>query len=233
MEHRSSRRTRLAAAGIGLAAVLATMSSEGARAAVINFDALPAGPSISGVPDAGTVLTTQLDTLGIVFGFPGVSAGVAVMDASTMDFSPPNAIVGLDAAGVIPAFATGDIHFRFVLPGTGLPGVTNSVSFQVGDSCCDTDSVIVNAYDIDDHLLDSQVVVGSSFQPYALATPGIHRIHIVYASPHTGGYAVDDLAFATPTADAFTTPTAVPAPGAIGLFALGGIALAARRRLAR
>lgn len=225
MEHRSSRRTRLAAAGIGLAAVLATMSPEGARAVVIDFDALPAGPSISGVPDAGTVLTTQLDTLGIVFGFPGVSAGVAVVQVVTMDFSPPNAIAGMDAAGVIPAFATGDIHFRFVLPGTGLPGVTDSVSFQVGDSCCDTDSVIVNAYDIDDHLLDSQVVIGSSFQPYALATPGIHRIHVVYISPHTGGYTVDDLAFAT--------PTAVPAPGAIGLFAVGGIALAARRRLTR
>jgi hypothetical protein len=227
MTQHPRRPLALATAALGAAVIIATATPQAGRAAVIDFDSLPASTNVSGVPDnAASVLTTQLDTDGVIFGRLGVSAGVAVVQLATFDeVSPPNTIVGLDALGEIPAFASGDIHFRFVLPGTGLPGITNTVSFQVGDDCCDEDSFVVRAYDLADTVLDTQLIVGNSWQPYALAMPGIHRIHIENVSPHTSGYAVDDLAFAT--------PTAVPAPGAVGLFALAGIALIARRRQPR
>jgi hypothetical protein len=143
--------------------IIATAAPETGRAAVIDFDSLPASTNVSGVPNnAASVLTTQFDTDGIVFGFPGVSAGVAVVQLTTFnEVSPPNTIVDLDALGEIPAFASGDIHFRFVLPGTGLPGITNTVSFQVGDDCCDEDGFVVRAYDLADTLLDTQLIVGS------------------------------------------------------------------------
>lgn len=203
-------------------AALAALPVTG-QATLVNFDALPASTIPSGVPNnAASVLTTQLADQGVVFGLAGVSTGVAVVTVGTLQYSGPNAIVGLDAAGLIPATASGDIHFSFVVPGTLLPGVTGSVSFQVGDTCCDLDSVVIRAFDLAGQLLDEQALVSTSFQAYSLVMPGIHRIEVDNVSPHTSGYALDDLLFAA--------PTGVPEPASMLLVGAGLCALRMRRR---
>lgn len=203
-------------------AALALLPAAG-QATLVNFDALPASTLPSGLPNnPASVLTTQLADQGVVFGLAGASTGVAVVDVGTLHFSGTNAIVGLDAAGLIPAFASGDIHFSFVVPGTLLPGVTNSVSFQVGDTCCDVDSVVIRAFDLAGQLLDEQALDGTSFQAYSLAMPGIHRIEVENTSPHTSGYALDDLLF--------SAPTGVPEPASVLLV---GAALCALRMRGR
>ena len=78
------------------------------------------------------------------------STGVAVVAITPLDFSAPNSIVGLDAAGLITPNASADIYFSFVVLGTLNPGVPNAVSFQVG--------------------AEHAVVSGTSFQPYSPAT---------------------------------------------------------------
>jgi hypothetical protein len=207
----------------------ATVTTPFAGAATINFDLLPASTVVSGVPDIpGSVLTNQLNGQGVIFGLSGVSAGVAVVDLTPFnEISAPNSIVGLDNAGEIPEFASADIYFQFVVPGTLNPGVTGSVSFYVGDDCCDTDSMNVYAYGFDGTLLDTQSLSGTTWQFYSFTAPGIHRIVVENTSPHTAGYALDDLTFNDPTS-AVPEPAAQYTTGA-GMVAVL-VALAMRRR---
>lgn len=192
------------------------------QAAFLDFDILPSSTLPTGTPNnVASVLTNQLNGQGIVFGRAGLSAGVAVVTVGTLDYSSPNSIVGLDAAGDIPATASGDIYFYFVVPGTSTPGVTDSVSFQIGDSCCDTDSVLIRAYSLGDALLNEQLIEGTSFQPYSLAMSGIHRIEIENVSPHNSGHALDNLFF--------NDPVATPEPSTFALLAAGLLLLVKNR----
>lgn len=196
-----------------------------AGAATINFDLLPSSTIPSGVPNsAASVLTNQLNPLGVLFGLQGVSSGVAVVSVATLnDISGPNSIVGLDSNGEIVPTAAGDIYFQFVLPGTNTPGETDFVSFFVGDDCCDIDSVDIRAYSIGGSLLHSQSLQGTSWQFFSLALPGIHRIEVENTSPHTSGYALDDLTFNTPT-------SAVPEPASIAMTLIGVVLLLHRKK---
>lgn len=211
--------------GIVLAlAVCATM-----QAAVIDFEGLAASSTVDGAPEnAASVLTTQFSNLGIVFGRAGESAGVSVTGIATLALNGSQAAVGLDVNGLVPAFASGDIHFYFVVPGTLTPAETDNLSFLIGDSCCDLDEWRIHLYDIDGNslgFLDGAYnsVVNSSF-----GFP-IHRVWIENTSPHDGGYAVDDIIFNTPVGEG---GSAVPEPASAALMALGlaGVAVMRRRR---
>ena len=187
-----------------------------ASAATIHFDSLPSSTVVSGIPNnAASVLTNQLNADGILFGLEGVSAGVAVVAITTFnEISAPNVIVGLDAVGEIESFASSNIYFQFVVPGTSTPGQTDSLSFYAGDDCCDEDTFEIRAYSFAGALLDTQILQGNSWQFYSLALPGIHRIEVDNLSPHNAGFAIDDISFATPT-------SAVPEPTPIAMALIG------------
>ena len=118
-----------------------TWSLPAANAVTLDFEGLEftvidRGGSI--IPHPPSVLIDEFLPYGVIFGESGVSAGVAVVREDA--FAPSsgvNSVVGLNAKGVIPgkgagSVAVGDIHFRFVVPGTTEPTATEFVTFTIG-----------------------------------------------------------------------------------------------------
>jgi hypothetical protein len=139
----------------------------------------------------------------VLFGRSGTSLGVAVVVDSLAPSSGANSVVGLDEDGIIPGSdegggAVGDIHFRFVLPGTMTPAETDCVSFTIGDAGGDLDEFVIRAFDINDVEIHSENRAGASRFLVGLTIPGIHRIEIDFLG--TFGYSLDDLGFDDPEA---------------------------------
>ena len=167
----------------------------------LDFEGLPATPIVAGdlVPLPGSVLTDDYVGDGVIFGRDGVSLGVAVGIDSFAPSSGVNSVVGLDENGIIPGTssgaALGDIYFRFVLPGTTIPGESEGVTFTIGDAGGDVDEFIITSYDSGDNQVDSRHVMGDSRFLVALPVP-VHRVEIYFLG--TAGYSLDDLHFSTP-----------------------------------
>jgi hypothetical protein len=204
-----------------MAVFLATAVS--AQATLLDFDALAASTNLGGIPNnPASVLSTNLNGDGIVFGRAGVSAGVAVVTYLGEAFSEPNFISGLNNAGSLIGNVAGDLYFHFVVPGTLISAATNSLSFVIGDSGGDFDSWTIRAFNLAGVLIDTQMLSGDSYQVYSLNMGGIHRIEIDNTTGTTAGFAVDDLDFDTPAG-------AAPEPTMLGLLFVGVLALARRR----
>ena len=220
----------------------------GAAGATLNFDDLAffnykffgSGPF---TPPAATVITDQFKTAGVIFGRPGVSTGVSVVqelsDPEDLDSantlapsSPRNSVAGLDAAGMIPRGvepdgtlagpAVGDIFFSFVVPGTTTPGTASGISFTVGDVGGDVDLYEIRAFGLDGALLSSQSVAAVSRIGFPLVVDGVHRVEIDFTGAF--GYSLDDLTFTIATPGG-----SLPAPMSLGLLGLGLCAVAVGR----
>lgn len=193
-----------------------------ACAGVINFEGLPFTATAAGdvTPIAGSVLTSQFASIGVVFGQPGISAGVAVVRDSLAPSSGLNSAGGLDVNGIIPGTAVGatigDIYFSFV-------GVTDLVGFTIGDAGGDLDVFQIRSYNTAGGLINLQNVSGNSRFLVTIATPGIHRVEVDFTGNF--GYSLDDLQFNAPAG-------AVPEPSAFVpmLTVLGLAAVSLRRR---
>jgi hypothetical protein len=199
-----------------------------AHAAFIDFDTHASTTSLSGVPPANTVVTTDYAAFGIVFGRTGVSAGSAVVNNSNT-FSLPNGACGLDAAGSIVSICTGDQYFHFVNPSNGTdPATTGSLSFVVGDSGGDLDGWIFHIYDINDVELEARSVTSTANTLQSFSHAGMHRVWIEWTDITSGGYLLDNISFDTPTV------AGVPVTGTVALVLAGfGIMGFIRRRTAR
>jgi hypothetical protein len=206
-----------------------TLGSERSCAAIIDFEGIPATTQISGTPPANTVLTNQFANLGVVFGEPGISAGVAVVNfpGSFAPSSGVNVVEGLDAAGVITNAASADIYFSFVEPGTSTPATTDLVAFTLGDAGGDLDSFILHAFDLNGTEILTQAQGNTSRFAVTLLAPGIHKVHVEFLSD-PAGYGLDDLEFNTPTS------SFIPEPGSLfifgGLLAAGVFGFRSRKR---
>ncbi len=168
-------------------------------------------------PAAGSVLTDDFMSDGVLFGKAGTSAGVAVVRNSYAPSSGLQSVAGLDASGIIPGSgsgaALGDIYFSFVGPGTLTPGYTDYVSFTIGDAGGDIDVFQIRSYDYAGTLIDTQDFSEAARFSVAISVSGIHRVEVDFTGNY--GYSLDDLSF--------NSPIAIPAPGAI---LLGGIGVA-------
>ena len=192
-------------------------------AAVLDFDTLDYTNITTGgtvTPTAASVLTNQFASDGIVFGQAGVSAGVAVM-RSVFDFAPSSglgSIVGLDAAGDIPGVsntgsAVGDLYFSFL-------GITDFVSFTVGDGGGDLDIFDIRVYDGSNALISNNHYENNSRFLVELAMSNIARVEVDFTGSY--GYSLDDLTF--------NTVQGVPEPATLGLLALGLLTLGFKAR---
>ena len=197
---------------------------------LLTFEGLSATSQTSGTPPAGTVLTNQFAAQGVVFGLAGASAGVAVTDAALAASSGVNTIVGLTAAGNITLADTNDIYFSFVTGGGSAPGITDLVSFTLGDSGGDTDVFVIHAFDASGFEIATQNVSGVARFPVTIAAAGINRVRIEFLSDPFG-FSLDDLGFND------TVPVAVPEPSSLFSGGLAGTCSAwppaCRRRKAK
>jgi hypothetical protein len=170
---------------------------------VLDFEGLPYSTNYWGAPEnPASVLTDNFASVGVIFGRAGVSAGVAVVNNSSLaPSSGVLTVVGLDADGIMPrtdqGAHVGDIYFYFVLPGTTSPGVTDAISFTVGDAGGDEDIFQIRSYGLDGTLLDLQNVSGASRFAVSINAPGVHRVEVDFSGDF--GYGMDDLSFNEPT----------------------------------
>ncbi|MBN8734623.1 MAG: PEP-CTERM sorting domain-containing protein [Acidobacteria bacterium] len=199
------------------------------QAATIDFESSVASGTINGAPEnAASIISTQFNGLGIVFGRAGESAGVSVTDAATLALNGAQGAVGLDVNGLVPAFASGDIHFYFVVPGTLTPATTDGLSFLIGDTDGDLDEWTIHTYDINGGSWGTQDGSYNSLANFSAGGFEIHRVWIERTSAHDTGFAVDDIIFNTPVGEG---GSAVPEPASAALMALGlaGVVVARRR----
>ena len=203
-----------------LASIVLFAASGAAYGVTIDFDGIAAfTPQTAGnlTPVAGSVVTNEFQSDGVLFGRTGVSAGVAVVRDTLAPSSTPNSVAGLNAAGQIPGTVSGggvgDIYFSFVVPSTSNPGATGSVSFTIGDGGGDTDIWQIRSYNVNDLLIDSQDISSVARTSVSINVAGIHRVEVDFTGDF--GYSLDDLTFNAPT------PTNAPEPGSLALLGLG------------
>lgn len=194
--------------------------SSASHAILIDFNAL-AGVDIGPGPLTPLqIIDDEFSADGILFGRSGVSAGVGVANDEGPDGS--QAVSGLDASGLISGggdgCCTGDIYFNFL-------GVTDFVSFDIGDRGGDTDNFQVRVFSQTDVLLSSLSYSGASYADIgtvSIAMGGVHRIEIDFDNAIQTGYFLDNVNF----------NQVVPVPAAAWLFVSGLIGLigVARRK---
>lgn len=208
---------------VKLLVILASLAISGMAHAVvlIDFEGLDYTPSSAGnvTPVPSSVITDQFASDGVIFGRAGISAGVAVVRDSLAPSSGLNSVAGLDADGIIPGTTTGadlgDIYFSFL-------GVTDYVSFTIGDSGGDVDIFDIRAYDASDNLVINDHYENASRFGVGLSGFDIARVEVDFTGAF--GYSLDDLSF--------NDVRSVPEPASLALLGLGlaGIGLTARRK---
>ncbi len=147
---------------------------------------------------SGDIITDQTKRSGVVFGRPGVSAGVAGVDSSddiSFPISGNTSVAGLDANGNIPGIFTGDIYFSFVGRILPIGRTADRVAFTIGDVGGDLDIWEIRAYDRRDNLILTENVSSTAFIRVELSAPGIHRVEVDFDDNNPAGYGFDDLDF--------------------------------------
>jgi hypothetical protein len=234
-----------------VAFVLAIFCAQGRANIVINFDPtgtpgdLPASLTAMGNSPGSAVpssaqLSNQYEADGVLFS--SSSPYVAVVDNGGSSTSPPNAIGGVTSNGLL-SYAD-PVTFTFVLPGTTTPGVTTNFSIEADAVGIPGQFATVNAFDINNQLLDSVTLNDVGSEIWSINLPGIHSAVFEFPTtssgvPTTGsafgngtGIALDNLTFGTVTAAATGTPSAVPLPPMVweGFFVIGSVAFVRRFR---
>jgi hypothetical protein len=146
------------------------------------------------IPEEARLSDQLAATYGVVFssGAPYVAV-VALPEGAAP--SGVNGIGGSTPDGILTYDRMWPVVFTFVDPGNPtMPATTDFVSVRGdlwGDSGMD---VILNAYDIDGHLVDSDQQYDSGGETLSVTGPGIHRVEFL-GSYDTRGVALDDLTF--------------------------------------
>lgn len=190
---------------------------------LLDFEDFPNATSFFGPIDPPSSILGSLESDGILFGKPGKSTGVVVIQTS----NGGQKVAGLAENDQLPSDGNfiGDIYFSFVVPGTTKLATTNAVSFTLGDSSQEhPDEFQIRVFDLADMLLtsiflDSDDLDSDDRFRVSLSLSGIHRIEIDFdSSQNEFGYLLDDLSFNSPEAP-------VPEPSTLMLFSAGLIGL--------
>jgi len=202
--------------------MIACCQSASAALVTINFDSLTAAPfSAAGnsIPVAAR-LSNQFASSGVLF--ESLSPYVPVVNLGIGTTSPPNAIGGSSADGLISYSVP--ITLTFVSPlDPNVPGVTNFVSIKGDTVVTGLGSNTMIALDILGNPIAFDVKVEPPAVTLTVTGVGIHKVIII----GSGSTAFDDLSF--------NTVTAVPEPATLLLTVTGAavLLLGARRKARR
>jgi hypothetical protein len=201
------------------------LSDFSSSAITIDFDSMPDGTPIIGIPvppysgsisNPDSVIDNEYNSLGVTFSSNN-SGAIAVQDSTSQlaGISSPNALVGtVDSSN----YSTGGpIFIEFVDPLTGLQGVTT----QVGAFSIDVDLAPVSFTAFDFMGNELETVFFSVGGDGSIDFAGINRNEgissVAINVPGTDFFAIDNLIF--------EPVKAVPVPPALILFASGLIGL--------
>jgi hypothetical protein len=229
------------------AVILSLLFQAGAKALTINFDPSPGdlpsaltamGNSPGSPVPSNAQLSNQYDFDGVLFS--STDSFIAVVDNGGSSASPPNAIGGVTADGLL-SYAD-PVKVTFVDPGTLTPGVTTNVSIVADSVGIPGQFATLRAFGIHGNLLAAQTLNDVGGEIWSLNAPGIHSALFNFPTTSTGapttgsafgngtGIALDNLTFGTITTAPTGSPT-VPLPPAAwtGLAVLGALFLSKRR----
>lgn len=163
---------------------------------VIDFEEFYAMNYLSGypIPEAARLSDQLATTDGVIFssGAPYVAVVHCEPDCAP---SGVNMIGGSTPDGILTYDRAWPVVFTFVDPqNPGLPAATDFVSVR-GDLWGDSQMyVILNAYDVNGALVDSDQEFDCGGETLTVAGPGIHRVEFL-GSHDWCGVALDDLTF--------------------------------------
>ena len=203
MRHGAGLGTLLPMLVVGCVAVTALPPA--GRAVVIDFEAFYAMNYLSGypIPEAARLSDQLADTDGVIFssGAPYVAVVHCEPDCAP---SGVNMIGGSTPDGILTYDREWPVVFTFVDPqNPEMPAATDFVSVR-GDLWADSGmDLILNAYDVNGVLVDSDQAFDSGGTILTVTGSGIHRVEFL-GSHDWCGVALDDLTF-----DPITPPTAV------------------------
>jgi hypothetical protein len=170
---------------------------------------------------SGSQLSNQYEADGVLFN--SSSPFIAVVNIGGSTASPPNAIGGVTSDGLL-SYAD-PVTVTFVEPGTTTAGVTSNVSIQADDIGIPGQFATLSAFDINDHLLDSETLEDVGAEVWNINLTGIHSVVFNFpptsaGAPTTGsafgngtGIALDNLTFGPVTA---AGSTSTPPGGSTG-----------------
>lgn len=222
---------KIAAVGAAL-----LMALPAAAATTINFDQLPNGSTL---PNSGTTIDTQYQSLGVTFsgtntigGYTGALNSWGIIPAS----GPGGSGNYLASFGAIPAGGVNNylIAPRYDIMSVVFANTASAISFGLSAS---SPGVTINAYNSAGGLLQSLTGVASSsgFAIQTLTATGVARVDIVgtFSSTFANSariFGIDNLTF-TPAATAGAVPE--PATWAMMIVGFGLVGGAMRRRQAK
>jgi hypothetical protein len=222
---------------VGLVAIvlLLALSRASAATVVLNFDDLPAMYFGAGtpIPAYAELSTLYRHTFGVTFA--SGSPYVAVVDLGFGHAtSGTNGIGGSTPGGILTYSRTYPITATFFDPSNpgNRPATTDFVSLRGDLVGFPAQSVTLNAYGINGHLIATTTAVDVGGETLAISAPGIHSVEFLGTfdfSDTYAGVAIDDFMFdsVTPVGERET-----PLPAALPLFATGlaGLGLLGWRR---
>lgn len=163
---------------------------------VIDFEAFYGMNYLSGqpIPEAARLSDQLAATDGVVFssGAPYVAVVASGEGHAT---SGVNAVGGSTPDGILTYDRQWPVVFTFVDPeNPGAPATTDFVSVR-GDLWADSEmDVILNAYDVHGHLVDSDQQYDSGGETLTVTGSGIHRVEFL-GTHDWCGVGLDDLTF--------------------------------------
>jgi hypothetical protein len=188
---------------------------------VLNFDELPGMNYISGnpIPQSSQLSDHYLSTYDVLFS--SGSPYVAVVDLGTSQTtSGTNGIGGSTPLGILTYDRKFPVVAEFFNPSDPSQlAVTDFVSVR-GDLVGSGLPITLNAFDINDKLIDSFTTNDTGGVTLTVSAPGIHSVQFL-GTMDQDGVALDDFTFNT-----VGPLSAIPEPSSMVLVGIGAIALA-------
>lgn len=166
---------------------------------VLNFDSLSGCNYLNGspIPAASRLSNQYVASYGIAFSSSG---GYVAVTADPAAVSPPNAITGSTASGLVSYSPADPITFTFFNPKNPTENAAVSMFAAYGDTDgTDPNNVTIQAYDVNDNLIGTYSTpdTGGEKLFFQFPTAVIHKV-VFLGSSDSNGVSLDNVTFTPP-----------------------------------